>query len=62
MLALALLGDQTQVSLVMARTYVALHVLHSLIQALANINAVRFALFVLSTLPLFVLTGPVVWE
>jgi hypothetical protein len=46
----------------MARTYVALHVLHSLIQALANINAVRFALFVLSTLPLFVLTGPVVWE
>jgi hypothetical protein len=63
-LALVLLGDQTQLSLAMAWTYVALRVLHSLVQVLVNIIKVRFALFVLSTLPLFVLTwqaGWIVW-
>jgi hypothetical protein len=63
-LALVMLGDQSALSLAMAWTYVALRVLHSLVQALVNIIEVRFALFVLSTLPLFVLTwqaGRLVW-
>lgn len=63
-LALVVLGDSAPLSLAMAWTYVALRVLHSLVQALVNKIEVRFALFVLSTLPLFVLTwqaGRVVW-
>jgi hypothetical protein len=63
-LALALLGDQSPLSLAMAWTYVALRIVHSLVQALVNNIEVRFALFALSTLPLFVLTwraGQLVW-
>jgi hypothetical protein len=63
-LALVVLGDSSPLSLAMAWTYVALRVVHSLVQALVNIIEVRFALFVLSTLPLFVLTwqaGRMVW-
>lgn len=63
-LALVVLGDSSPLSLAMAWTYVALRVVHSLVQALVNIIEVRFALFVLSTLPLFVLTwqaGCIVW-
>lgn len=63
-LALALLGDQSPLSLAMAWTYVALRVLHSLWQSLVNRIEVRFAFFALSTLPLFVLTwqaGRLVW-
>jgi hypothetical protein len=63
-LALALLGDQSPLSLAMAWSYVALRIVHSLVQALVNKIEVRFALFALSTLPLFVLTwqaGWVVW-
>jgi hypothetical protein len=63
-LALALLGDRSELSLAMAWTYVVLRIVHSLVQALVNRIEVRFALFVLSTLPLFVLTwraGWVVW-
>lgn len=55
---------QLPLSLAMAWTYVALRVVHSLVQALVNKIEVRFALFVLSTLPLFVLTwqaGRMVW-
>lgn len=55
-LALAMLGDQSAISLGLAWAYVALRVVHSLWQALFNVIQVRFALFVLSTLPLFGLT------
>lgn len=60
-LALALLGDRSDLSLAMAWTYVALRVVHSLVQALVNRIELRFALFVLSTLPLFVLTWRAGW-
>lgn len=63
-LALALLGDHSPLSLAMAWSYVALRIAHSLVQALVNRIEVRFALFALSTLPLFVLTwqaGRLVW-
>ena len=55
-LALAVLGDQSAISLGLAWAYVVLRVVHSLWQALFNVIQVRFALFVLSTLPLFGLT------
>lgn len=63
-LALALLGDRSDLSLAMAWTYVVLRIVHSLVQALVNRIELRFALFVLSTLPLIMLTwraGWVVW-
>jgi hypothetical protein len=63
-LALALLGDQSPLSLAMAWSYVVLRVVHSLVQALVNKIEVRFARFVLSTLPLLVLSwqaGRLVW-
>lgn len=55
-LALALLGDTSSLSLALAWAYVILRVIHSLWQALSNVIKVRFALFALSTLPLFGLT------
>jgi hypothetical protein len=55
-LALAVLGDTSTVSLALAWAYVGLRVVHSLWQALSNVIQVRFALFALSTLPLFGLT------
>jgi hypothetical protein len=55
-LALAVLGDTSTVSLALAWAYVVLRVAHSLWQALSNVIQVRFALFALSTLPLFGLT------
>jgi len=57
-LALVALGDQSGITLALAWSYVALRVLHSLVQALINIIEVRFVVFVLSTLPLFGL----VWQ
>lgn len=55
-LALALAGDATQLSLVLAWAYVGLRVVHSLVQALVNIITVRFAVFFLSSLVLLALT------
>jgi hypothetical protein len=55
-LVLALLGDSSSLSVGLAWAFVGLRVLHSLWQALFNVIEVRFALFVLSTLPLFGLT------
>ena len=55
-LALVLAGDTSGASLALAWTYVVLRVVHSLWQALSNVIQVRFALFLLSTLPLFGLT------
>lgn len=57
-LALVALGDHSGITLALAWSYVALRVLHSLVQALINIIEVRFVVFVLSTLPLFGL----VWQ
>lgn len=55
-LVLALLGDSSTVTVGLAWAFVILRVVHSLWQALFNVIQVRFALFVLSTLPLFGLT------
>jgi hypothetical protein len=54
--ALVLLGISSQASLVLAWSYVALRVIHSLVQALVNKIEVRFLVFVLSNIPLFFLT------
>ena len=55
-LVLALLGDSSTVTVGLAWFFVILRVVHSLWQSLSNVIQVRFALFVLSTLPLFGLT------
>lgn len=55
-LVLALLGSRAELHLVMAWAYVGLRIVHSLVQALVNRIEWRFALFVLSNLPLFGLT------
>jgi hypothetical protein len=54
-LTLALLGDGSTFSLVMAWSYVGLRVVHSLQQALVNVIIVRFAIFSVSSLALFAL-------
>ena len=54
-LALALLGDGGGVNLALAWAYVALRVIHSLIQVLINKVMVRFAVFTLSSLVLLAL-------
>ena len=55
-LSLALLGSSSSSALVLAWLYVALRVIHSLVQALTNKIEVRFLLFVLSNIPLIGLT------
>ena len=55
-LALALLGEQGAWAVGLAWAYALLRVVHSLVQALVNIIPLRFAMFVLSTLPLIGLT------
>lgn len=55
-LTLALLPVDTQLCAGIAWSYVALRVIHSLIQALVNKIEVRFLLFILSNIPLFALT------
>jgi hypothetical protein len=55
-LVLAVLGDTSSASVGLAWAFVGLRVVHSLWQAVSNVIQVRFALFVLSTLPLFGLT------
>ncbi|MGE4069818.1 MAG: MAPEG family protein [Lysobacterales bacterium] len=61
-LALALLGDTSTVSVGLAWAYVVLRVVHSLVQVLGNIIQWRFAVFALSTLPLFALTARAVMQ
>ncbi|MCK7592270.1 MAPEG family protein [Pseudomarimonas salicorniae] len=56
-LSLALLGDASTASLALAWTYVAIRVVHSLIQCLWNHIPARFVVFVLSSLVLFALTA-----
>lgn len=55
-LALATMGNASDLTLVLAWAYVGLRVVHSLVQALVNKIELRFALFVLSNVPLFGLT------
>ena len=52
-IVLALCGRSGGLDLVLAWCYVGVRVAHSLWQALSNVIKVRFALFLLSTLPLF---------
>lgn len=55
-LSLAVLGDSSLPSAVLAWAYVVLRVIHSLVQVLINKIEVRFALFFVSSLVLFALT------
>lgn len=52
-LALALLGNTDSLAVDLAWIYVALRIVHSLVQALTNKIEVRFLVFVLSNVPLF---------
>ena len=52
-ISLAVLGDQSGASVAMAWGYVALRVVHSLVQTMWNKIEVRFALFFISSLVLF---------
>ena len=56
-LSLALLGDVSSLSIGLAWAYVALRVVHSLVQTLVNHIPTRFAVFSASSLVLFVLAG-----
>lgn len=55
-LALVVMGNASGLTLGLAWAYVGLRVVHSLMQALVNKIELRFALFVLSNIPLFGLT------
>jgi hypothetical protein len=56
-----LAGQQNAVNLALAWAYVALRVVHSLIQATVNIVLVRFSVFILGTLVLMALASRDVW-
>ena len=56
-ISLAVLGDDSGASLLLAWGYVVLRIAHSLWQALVNRIPVRFALFLLSSLVLFALVA-----
>lgn len=55
-LSLAFLGANSEVNIYAAWIYVALRVVHSLLQALLNKIELRFAVFFLSNIPLGILT------
>jgi len=55
-LAMAMLGDRSENSLMLAWIYVGLRVVHSFFQSLANIITVRFVMFVTMSLVLIALT------
>lgn len=54
-LVIAIAGDSSASSLILAWAYVVLRVVHSLIQSLVNIIEVRFAVFALSSFVLMAL-------
>ncbi len=54
-LALAVLGDHSVISLMLAWAYVLLRVVHSLVQTTTNRITLRFAVFFVSSLVLFAL-------
>lgn len=55
-LSLALLGADTKINIITAWCYVGLRVLHSLVQVTMNKIELRFILFILSNVPLAILT------
>ncbi|PPC87847.1 MAG: hypothetical protein CTY36_17175 [Methylocystis sp.] len=55
-LTLAMLGAADRIDVALAWSYVGLRVLHSLVQALANVIMLRWALFMISSLVLLALT------
>ena len=55
-LSLAVIGEHSMLSLSLAWAYVALRVVHSLVQTIVNVIQIRFALFSMSSLVLFALT------
>ncbi len=56
-LTLALIGQGDGVNAIVAWAYVGLRIVHSLIQATVNIVLYRFAVFVLASLALMILTA-----
>jgi hypothetical protein len=56
-----LAGQQNGLNLILAWAYVAIRVVHSLVQATANVVLVRFSLFMLGSLALAILAGRDVW-
>ncbi len=56
-IALALLGEGTGLNVWLAWAYVVLRIVHSLVQVFGNKIMLRFAVFTLSNVPLFVLTA-----
>ena len=54
-LGLAVLGDHSTISLALAWAYVALRIVHSLVQTTTNRITLRFAVFFVSSLALFAL-------
>jgi len=54
--SLAVLGDASMASLVLAWAYVGLRVVHSLVQVLVNIILLRFAVFFVSSVVLIALS------
>jgi hypothetical protein len=56
-LSLAMLGDQSTVSVAVAWVYVGLRIVHSLVQVLVNHIMTRFALFFVGSLALFALVA-----
>jgi len=55
-LTLAVLGEANAANLTLAWLYVALRVVHSLVQATTNIIIVRFSVFIIASLVLLILT------
>ena len=56
-----LAGQQNAVNVALAWAYVAVRIVHSLVQATVNIVLLRFAIFAVSSLVLAVLAGHDVW-
>lgn len=56
-IALALMGEQGSITLILSWSYVVLRVVHSLVQALINRIELRFAIYLLFNIPLFALTA-----
>lgn len=61
-LTLALVGAGDGINALLAWSYVALRVIHSLIQALSNIILLRFAVFALGNVPLIWLSFAAAWQ
>lgn len=54
-ISLAVLGEGGGLNEMMAWSYLAIRIVHSLVQALVNVIAIRFVLFSISNIPLVIL-------